>query len=129
MKHKRLWAMAFGLLLVGCSDLIVDVGHPLTIELTASSTGASVGQEMEFTFAARGTSLTGVILTYGDGVADSVLTSGAQTAGARVPHAFSDAGSYVVVGTVQDAVLGTASDEVTVQITAAAGSLETKKVH
>jgi hypothetical protein len=112
------FAFAAALLAWGCSDLSVQGGGPLDITLAVSQTSAAVGTEIEFSFVAQGTSLSGVILDYGDGSAlDSIPTSGAQSASGRRQHTYGDAGLFQMTGTVEDAVQGTFSRQLSIEVT------------
>lgn len=99
-----------------CSDITFEGGGPLTLELTADRTSANVGQQVTFDFDAVGSILVGVIVTYGDGGSDTTDTFGSQSASGSFIHAFGEAGSFRVVGTVFDNIQGQAADTVVVQV-------------
>ena len=110
-------AVALSALVCGaCTSVDVADPRPLTMELTASALSAGVGQSVDFSFSGTGVLLVQVVLDYGDGAADTVALAGSQTVGGRKDHAWSDAGSYTVLGTLTDASLGDATAQVTVQI-------------
>jgi hypothetical protein len=109
--------------LVACSEISSEGGGPVSITLTADRTTAPVGGEIVFSFEAKGTSISGVIVEYGDGVADSVVAFGAVTAAGELLHTYSGPGNYQVDGRVEDAVRGVARDQLTVTITASPGGL------
>jgi hypothetical protein len=69
-----------------------------------------------FTYQVKGTSLDGIVIEYGDGVADSVFTQGAQTATGSVAHAFEVAGSFTVVGRAEDGSTGTATAQIAIVV-------------
>jgi len=101
----------------GCSDLTFVGGDPAAFELTIEGSATPlVGDTAAFRYQASGTSLSGVILEYGDGVADSIGTFGAVTASGVAVHTYAEAGSYVVEGRLEDAVQGVVRDEVTVEV-------------
>ena len=104
----------------GCSDIKITGAKPLTFTLDADRTSAPVGVEIEFHFEATGTYLNGVILEYGDGASDSIVMNGAQTASGRRKHAYDDAGTYQVIGTLEDASEGPRTATLSVEITAPA---------
>ena len=71
----------FAILLLACAaasclDDSITGTRALTFSLTSDLTSAIVDQTITFNYAATGTSMVGVIVTYGDGVADSVFTPG-----------------------------------------------------
>jgi hypothetical protein len=106
--------------LAACSSNVSSGGNPHTAELTADRTVAEVGDSIEFNLQGTGQLLAGIAITYGDGAADTVAAEGAVSAGMRRKHAYSEAGTYVAIGTVVDGTnlgLEVASDSVTVQIT------------
>ena len=128
MKREILGAAALVLgaavALVACSDSVTDPGRPHTVTLTASPTSAQVGDSIEFFLAATGALLQGVAIEFGDGAADTTATSGAVTVGVRRSHAYSEAGTYMAIGTSVDGTslgLEEKKDTVEVQITATAG--------
>jgi PKD repeat protein len=113
------------LLAVGCSSLDpVDPG-PTTVTLTADRTTATAGQDIEFSFSATGSSITALHLDYGDGESEDVGGFGALTMSGRRTHAYLDPGSYTVTATLEDAITGNVTDDMTVQITASSSALET----
>lgn len=101
---------------LACSEVTFEGGGPLSFTLTADRTTAAPGDSITFSYNAVGSIIAGVVMDYGDGTADSLNTSGAQTASGRFVHAFSSAGSYTVVGTLIDNLQGPASDQVVVQV-------------
>ncbi|NJD19978.1 MAG: hypothetical protein FIA95_11950 [Gemmatimonadetes bacterium] len=110
-------AVALAAVLAACSDVTFEGGGPLTIKLIADRTTASVGQNVTFDFDATGSILDGVVVDYGDGVADTMYTSGAMSAHGQFLHAYSAAGTYNAVATVFDAVQGQDSATVAIRIT------------
>ena len=108
-----------------CSSTTTDTGNPHTVELTADRTAAQVGDSIEFNLQGTGQLLAGMALTYGDGTGDTLAAEGAISAGMRRKHAYSESGTYVVVGSVVDGTnLGLVElrDSVTVQISGGPGS-------
>lgn len=99
-----------------CSDITFEGGGPVTIQLSADRTDLPAGGSVTFTYDVRGTYLSGVVIDYGDGVADSVFTQGAQSAAGVVSHAFELPGSYTVIGKAEDSATGTATAEVVIQV-------------
>lgn len=121
----RTWMKGVGVLAVSavigwsCSSIASSGGKPLTLTLTTDRQTAAVGQDVTFTYDATGTSISGILLEYGDGALDSINSYGSQTASGRRVHAYGAAGDYVVVGTIFDAVDGTRSATAAVTVTAA----------
>lgn len=103
-----------------CSDIKITGGQPLSFTLDADRTSAPTGVEIEFQFRATGTYLNGVILEYGDGAVDSIVMNGAQSASGRRKHAYDVAGPYQVIGTLEDAVEGPLTRQLSVEVTASA---------
>lgn len=113
-----MWTAILAMVAVGaCSDVTVEGGGPVSITLISDRTTATTGQNITFDFDATGTILDGVIVTYGDGLADTVYASGAMGAHGQFLHAYESAGTFAAVGTAYDAIRGQASDTVVVQIT------------
>lgn len=121
----RTWMKAAGVVAVSavigwsCSSIASSGGEPLSLTLTADRQTAAVGQDVTFTYEARGTSISGVLLDYGDGALDSINSFGSQSATGRRVHAYGEAGDFTVVGTVFDAVDGTRSSTAAITVTAA----------
>jgi len=100
-----------------CSDTTFETGGPVSIELTADRTTARTGEDVRFTFEAEGSALSGVIIDYGDGVADTMSTHGAREARGQFVHAYVVVGTFTAVGTAIDAREGPAADGVVIQVT------------
>jgi len=104
------------LCVAACSDITFTGGGPVTIQLSADKASVPEGGTVTFTYAAKGTYLNGVVIDYGDGVADSVFTQGSQKAEGVVSHQFALSGMYTVVGRAEDSATGTATAEVVIQV-------------
>ena len=110
-----------GMLLLACAaasclDDNITGTRPLTFSLTSDLTSAIVDQTITFNYVATGTRMVGVVVTYGDGVADSVFTPGnVVEASGEFTHVWAAAGSYVVAGRVETQ-LGIETDEITITI-------------
>lgn len=114
------WVAAIAAVVAGagaCSNVTFEGGGPVSIELTADRTTAKTGQDVNFLADAVGAILDGIVLAYGDGEADTLFTSGSQTAHGRFVHAYEATGTFSVVGTVYDGRQGPASDTVVIQVT------------
>lgn len=121
---RRVAALPGLLLAVSCSGLDpVDPG-PTTVTLTADRTTAATGQDIEFSFTANGSSITALHLDYGDGATESVEGFGALTMSGHRVHVYVEPGSYTATATLEDAITGDVTDDLTVQIMAAARLLE-----
>ena len=114
---------AFAALLVAvgaaaCLDDDITGTRPLSFTLSSDVSSAPIGDSVTFTFTATGTSIFGVVLRYGDGVADTVVTQSSSTVEwtQSIKRAFPVAGDFDVVGRLETAV-GSRSDTVAVQIT------------
>lgn len=105
-----------------CSDLSVEGGGPLELDVSVDSTVVATGQRVRFDYAAVGTYLSGIVLQYGDGTADTVYAYGSQNSSGSLVHEWSVAGEYVVQGTAYDGSQGTASSApITMQVNDAGG--------
>jgi len=118
----RRTAAALGLLLAGatvaCLDDSITGTRPTSFSLTASVTAAAVGDSITFDFDATGTSIFGVLITYGDGAQDTLVARGPNTVvwAESFRHAYQTAGTYNVVGRMESAG-GSRADTVQVLIT------------
>jgi hypothetical protein len=110
-----------GLAITACTGINGPEDQALEISLTASPATAVVGSPITFRFEARGNSLEGVALRYGDGAVDSIPTYQARTASGVYNHGYTDAGVYMAVVTVLASGGAIAIDSVSVSITAGAG--------
>ena len=116
------WTRLLAILLLGgasasCHERDATGVRPIGISLIAEATSAAVGESVTVRFEATGTDMLGVLISWGDGVVDSV-TAGEQVVEMSGPltHTWEIASTYVVIGTVETARLGVASDEVTIRI-------------
>jgi hypothetical protein len=88
--------------LVGCGDFSTTI-RPTALTLTADRTTTPTGQVVEFRYDAQGRSLAGLIVDFGDGSRpDSLFLQGAVTATGRRVHTFTQAGSYIVTGRLEE---------------------------
>jgi hypothetical protein len=103
-----------------CSDATGnDVIEP-TLELTANPAAPAAGQDVVFRYEARGNLLDVLTLEYGDGAVSEVILGASQRAEGQIRHAFAEPGSYTVVGSLLDGVVGPLSAEVVVTVSEAA---------
>jgi hypothetical protein len=117
-KNAAVWTAIIAMVAAGaCSEVTFEGGGPVSITLISDRTTATTGQNITFDFDASGSILDGVIITYGDGLADTLYTTGAMSAHGQVLHAYGSAGTFTAVGTAYDAVRGQAMDTVVVRIT------------
>lgn len=91
------------------------IGSPLSVELAGPGAGV-VGEELAVQYQVRGRRLLGVVFTWGDGVADTLATEGAQSAAGTRRHTYGSAGVYTVQARAQDAVEGVASAEASIRV-------------
>lgn len=85
------------------------------IELAGPDEGR-VGEELSVRYEVNGRQLVGIIVAWGDGVADSVMARGAQTASGSVHHTYTESGRFTVTGTAEDIVEGMVEDRVEIDI-------------
>ena len=116
---KRASVLLLGALaaaLASCSDLVTGSGGPTTVALRVDRTVGVVGEPFTFRFEAAGSSLVRVVLSYGDGAADTLLTFGSVTAASSRTHAYTAPGRYTAEVRAEDALSRTATDSVHVQV-------------
>lgn len=111
---------ALGLLLggltAGCAFRELEP-LPLRLELSVDRTAAVVGQDFVFTIDAQGNNLLGITVNYGDGATSQFEAFGSRTYTRTDRHSYDVPGVYIVRATVEEASSGTASQEVTVEVT------------
>ena len=111
--------LTFGALLLAAATAacIDDLDPlPLDITMTASKTTTVAADSISFVVNAQGNSLLGVDADFGDGSTTTQPTAGARTAKVTFRHAYTGVGTFQVTATVTDAVLGSKSATVQVQI-------------
>ncbi len=110
-------ALSMGATLVACQESSVDTGGgPLDVMLTAEPTTQSVGQSITVRAEVVGSSLAGTIVDFGDGLVDSVPAFGATTQTLTRLKTYEVPGNYTIVARAEDAVQGSKSAQVEVQI-------------
>lgn len=116
-------ATIFGLLITtaataACLDDSITGTRPLSFSLSVSPGTALVGDSVDFEYEATGTAIRGVVLAYGDGVADTIFaeTSNEVERAGVLRYAYDAAGTFEVVGSVVTSI-GTRADTVQVEIT------------
>ena len=92
-----------------------EIGSPLAIRLEGPEDG-QVGEELSVRYDAVGRSLGGIVITWGDGVVDSVATAGAQSASGTRFHTYEVPGAFLVAARVEDSLEGAARAELTINI-------------
>jgi hypothetical protein len=98
-----------------CSSDQLTFGGPLEVEFS-TNTPVPVTDSLQVDFDVVGRSLLGMVVLWGDEQLDSIVFSGAQTAGGRIRHLYDSAGVYTVRATVIDQLEGTGSHEAAVTI-------------
>ncbi len=101
--------------IVACSDSELTFGGPLELAIT-SNAPVSYADSLVLNYQVDGTTLVGMAVTWGDSAVDSLFFSGAQFAEGRLPHLYSDEGTYTVTAQVRDANQGTTTRELTVTV-------------
>ena len=97
-----------------CTDELT-FGGPLEIEISSNSP-VITADSLQVDYDVVGRSLLGMVVIWGDDGLDSLVFSGAQTAGGRIRHLYDTAGVYTVRVTAVDQIEGTASQELTATI-------------
>ena len=107
--------------LAACSSTTTSDGGPVLVELSADQTTVVAGSKLPIDYTASGQYLSGVIIQYGDGLLDSIPLYGAQSASGRVQHTWDSAGTYTVRAEAIDPTQGSATDQLSVSVSAPAG--------
>jgi hypothetical protein len=99
-----------------CLDDSITGTRPLTMDLEVSPASAAVGEDVTARYATTGSGIYGVVVTWGDGVADTIPYSGiAVEATQPVVHRFAAPGTFLIRATVT-AGNGTLADTASVVI-------------
>ena len=100
----------------GCLDDSITGTRPVTLTISVAVQTAAVGETVTVAYAATGTRIAEVVVDWGDGESTTVefVTLPVEASG-FVEHAYSEAGSYDITGTVA-AGNGVETSEVTVEI-------------
>ena len=116
-------ALLGGLLLlgIGACESTAGPGYDTAVELSADRTRAGVDEQITFRYDAQGRHLQGIVIAYGDGQADSILTYSAQTAGGNRVHRYQEPGTFAVRAEAIDASGERASAELEVVISQESG--------
>ncbi len=110
-------ALLLAVQLAACNGVEGPDPQPVSITLTATPVSAPAGTSITFHVEAKGNSLAGLAVAYGDGAVDSLATFLARSAGATRTHAYVDAGTYLARATVLDSDGTSAADSVSVSVT------------
>ena len=104
------------ILTAGCGETTA-LERDVSVVLTPDESTATAGAQVSFQFDVRGSALVGVIFDYGDLVVDSLDLHGVTEANGTRFHIFDAPGSFQVAATAVDAVVGRASDTISVTVT------------
>ena len=117
MIRRAVTLMAISLLgaATGCLDDSITGTRPLTFNITADVSTATVGQTVTFSFAATGTLLRSVSIDFGDGEVDTNTYFGPVEVTGQAAHAFASTGVFLVRGEAL-AAAGSASGEITITV-------------
>jgi hypothetical protein len=107
--------VAFLAVTTGCLDDSITGTRPLSMTLSADVTAPAVGQNVIFTYTATGTALSQVELDYRDGETETRTYLAPLMVTDLMSHAFTVAGTYVVVGRAS-AAGGTVGDSLTITV-------------
>jgi hypothetical protein len=102
-------------LVLACGDFSTTV-RPTSLTMTVNRPSGAVGQPFEFSYSATGRSMAGLIIDYGDGGLDSLGFQGAVTATGRREHTYSQPGTYLVSGLLEDFLAGSSSAQISVAV-------------
>lgn len=98
-----------------CSSSEASIGGPLEVRLTSNSPVA-LGDSLQLEYDVVGRSLLGLVVHWGDSQLDSLLFSGAQSAGGRIRHRYAAEGSFTVTATAVDQIEGSESRQLSVTV-------------
>lgn len=105
------------LFLAGCGDFSQTI-RQTALTLTADRTTTPTGQTVSFRYDAQGRSLAGLIVDFGDGSRpDSLSLGGAVTATGTRTHTFTQAGSFIVTGRLEEFFLPSVETEIPITVT------------
>ena len=99
--------------LVACFETVEPLPLDIVIE---PPTNITTVDSVNFVVSAQGSSVVGVEATFGDGEMSFFNTGGARTAKLTFRHRYTQSGTYDVTATATDAVLGTKSVSVQVNV-------------
>jgi hypothetical protein len=110
-----LTSFVFGL--TGCGDFSQTI-RQTALTLTADRTTTPTGQTVSFRYDAQGRSLAGLVVDFGDGSRpDSLSLGGAVTATGTRVHTFTQAGSFIVTGRLEEFFLPPVETEIPITVT------------
>lgn len=98
-----------------CLDDSVTGTRALAFSISAEPTTAAVDEEVTFSFTGEGTNITAVIVSFGDGTADTLTYGAAVMVTDFTVHSYAAPGIYTAQGTIV-AGNGTLSDEAAVTV-------------
>jgi len=105
MKRKRLVILPFLAYSIACGTAMSPAA-PLEMSLTASRSTVATGDSVDFSVQARGASLVGVEIDFGDSATDLKATGGATSARVTFRHAYGASGTYMARAVITDAQEG-----------------------
>ena len=112
----RLFSMfAAGLFVWSCASTDVEIGNPLELEVS-SNTPVAVTDSLVLSYEARGRSLLGMVIFWGDATLDSVFMNAAQSAAGSRGHIYPDTGSYTITARLVDSVEGSEEEVLDIRI-------------
>lgn len=113
---RRVAAAAWAALMwAGCSDAELTFGGPLSLDVT-SNAPIVVSDSLVVEYSVAGRTLLGMEVLWGDQTVDSIPFSSAQSAGGRVAHLYDSAGTFTLTATVDDALEGSVTEELSIVI-------------
>jgi hypothetical protein len=103
--------------LTGCGDFSQTI-RETALTLTPDRTNTPTGQLVSFRYDAQGRSLAGLVIDFGDGSPpDSLGLQGAVTATGTRTHTFTQAGSFIVTGRLEEYFLPPVEREIPITVT------------
>jgi hypothetical protein len=116
MKVQTLLSAFAAALVVGACSRATDPSSELSVSIAAEKTSGATEEALDFSVQATGTYLFGVIVRYGDGAVDSVAVPGANTLTARLQHAYTAPGTYMVRAVAEERSGRSVTDSVSVRV-------------
>jgi hypothetical protein len=86
---------------LACGDFSTTL-RDTAVTLTPDKTTAARGQSFRIRYEVQGRSLNRLVIDYGDGAVDSLGLQGAVTGTGFKDHAYTNAGTFVVTGSLEE---------------------------
>lgn len=102
--------------LAACNSIEGPQRLPLEVAVSASATSVTAGATVEFRIQARGEGLQLLVVSFGDGVQESIILPNAIVIEENRFHIYSQPGSFLVTATVNEGGGASAQDTVRIEV-------------